>query len=146
MKYLPIYVLLALLFSACKATSDNEIAELKKENAALRKQLNQYDQAIVITKENINKYVGALTYGHVNVKTNEETEVGTCLYLHHLPVEVKWTEDQENQSVSESGPISRYIKNTFAGPGKRKLSGNYKVVFRNGEEWMIPWEHEVDVK
>ncbi len=124
--------LLFLTLCSCNSNSNSqeqEIARLKKANAELKEKLDSYQNAIVITRDNINKYVGAIAFGPEKVETNEKSEIFTSLYLHDLPVEVEWSTDQENQAEKESGQIVRYIQNSFPGAGKRTFSGKYTVKF-----------------
>jgi len=143
------FVLFALFLITCSCSSgekESEIARLKKANAALKEKLASYNDAIVITHENINKYVGALAVGPEQINMNEVSEIGTYLYLHDLPVTIEWLDDQENQAVKAPNQITRYIQNSFPSAGKRTFTGKYVVKFPNGKEWSIPWEKEVIVK
>ena len=143
--FISCFVLLFTI-SACDSSLQKEVDELKKENIALKKRLNSYDNSIVITEKNIHKYVSAMAYGSFKVKSNEKVSTSTVLYLRDLPVQVKWKEDQENQSVRQSGKIYRNIENVFPGAGIRTLSGKYTVIFPDGNEWSIPWQHQVEVE
>ena len=65
------FVLFALFLITCSCSSgekESEIARLKKANAALKEKLATYNDAIVITHENINKYVGALAFSQDTVR------------------------------------------------------------------------------
>ena len=140
------FLLFLTLCSCNSGSQEKEIAKLKKANAELKEKLDSYQNAIVITRDNINKYVGAIAFGPEKVAINEKSEIFTSLYLHDLPVEVEWTTDQENQSEESKGQIVHYIQNSFSGAGKRTYTGNYMVKFPNGEEWSIPWQKELIVK
>lgn len=140
----PAFIFLVLL-SACSG-NDEELRNLRKENAALKSQLNSYDDAFIITRDNIHKYVGSLCYCPLSVKKNEVVEASSHLYLHHLPFKVECKMDQENQSVKNSDQISRTIQNSFPGSGERIFSGIYTVTFPNGEKWSLPWEGHTVVK
>lgn len=140
-------LVLILVLSACSNHSEHqELLKLRKENIALKKKLDSYDQAVIITRDNIEKYVGSLAGGPNEVKKNEEILVNSYLYLHTLPLKVDCTMDQENQSVEALGQIGRSIRNTFPGSGERIFTGKYTVTFPNGEEWSVPWEKRVMVK
>lgn len=144
-----IFFALAMLLvcSSCNSNAkDKKIAKLEKANAALKEKLASYNDAIVITHENIGKYVGAIAVGPEQVEKNEVSEIGTYLYLQDLPVDIQWEDDQENQSVKEPNQIIRYIRNSFPGAGTRTFTGKYTVTFPNGEQWSIPWQKELIVK
>ncbi len=141
------YLALILIFSACSNHSEHqELLKLRKENTALKKKLDSYDHSVVITPDNIHKYVGALAVGPESVKKNEPVDIHCYLYLHNLPSKVDFKTDQENQFVKTNGKVEHFIQNTFPGSGERIFTGKYTVTFPNGEEWSIPWEKRVIVK
>lgn len=146
MKILSYSAILFLVLSACNSSSEKEIEDLKKENAELKKQLKAYDNAIVITNKNAHKYIGGLAYGSPKAKSNESFDIQTNLYLHNLPIEVKWKEDRENQSVTNRGQIVHTIKNSFPTAGLRTFSGNYTLIFPDGSEEDIPWRFQVEIE
>lgn len=140
-------LILILVLSACSNQSEHrELLKIRKENALLKKKLDRYNQDLIITPENMHKYVGALAYGPASVKTNESFSTYCHLYLHDLPLKIDCIMDQENQSVKTSGKISHSIQSSFPGSGERIFSGEYIVTFPNGKKWSIPWENRVMVK
>ncbi|WP_341902967.1 hypothetical protein [Fluviicola taffensis] len=140
------FLFLFLVSSCADASVNKELKDLRSENAALKKRLNSYDNALIITKDNMHKYVGSLCYGPLEAKKNEVVEVRCGLYLHHLPFQVECKMDQENQSVKNSDQISRSIQNSYPGSGERLISGMYTVTFPNGEKWSMPWEKQIKVE
>lgn len=139
--------LLLIVITAC-SSNDNELKQLKRENAQLKAKLSEYDNAIVITPENIHHYVGALTYSSAEVKPNERISVATQLTLQKLPerFKVEWTADPEPMSVKASGETQRFFENVYPTAGMRRFSGSYTIIFPHGEKWSIPWEREFEVK
>jgi hypothetical protein len=145
-RFIPIFISLLTLMACTNHYIDKELVALRKENAFLRKKIRNYDNSIVITRDNIGKYIGALAYGPAEAKKNETISIECCLYLHDFPVKVVCRMDQENQSVKDINPVTRRIENSFPGSGERVFSGLYTVTFPNREEWEIPWEKRVVIK
>jgi len=142
----------ALSLGACVSNTSNnsgdkEIAQLRIENIKLKKKLASYEDAIILTPENIGKYVVAISFSQSKGKRNEEIQHYTSLALKKVPkhIKVEWESTPEPMSLKEDG-IARYSNNIYESPGKRKFKGSYTLIFPSGKEWNIPWEREYIVE
>jgi hypothetical protein len=139
---------LGFIGTACSNNAgEEELLKLRKENAELKKKISVFDEAIVLTPENIGKYVSAISFSQSKGKRNEEIQHYTSLALIKVPehIKVEWESTPEPMSLKEDG-IARYSNNIYQSPGKRKFNGSYTLIFPNGREWNIPWEREYVVE
>lgn len=109
MKLVILTAITAFLFASCTDPKmEKELRELKKENVLLKSRLKKYDKALVLTKDNIHKYVGAIAYGPLEAKPNETVYISTCLTLNNWPGAVKWMTNEDNQAVNKGDKIPPY--------------------------------------
>lgn len=139
--------LIIISFLTFSCTSNQELEKLKHENQQLKKKLATYNNALVLTPENIHEYINAMTFSQLEGNKNESIPFTTCLTLARLPqnMHIKWSSTPEGMFVKKDG-VTRHVENSYPTSGKHHFTGMYTVVFPNGQEWHIPWERDFEVK
>ena len=84
-----------------------ELEVVKKQNLLLEKRLNEYENALVITADDLNDYLISLTFGLSNGNHTKESPFSTYIALSQLPsnLKVDWECSPEPMKVEHDGLV-----------------------------------------